>query len=64
MQECVDRGVRAQSLDFAQPIEVSAVRAAAEAMIMVTINVQAWRVVFVEWTADLAVDQLFADQVR
>ena len=64
MEDHVDRGVGTQSLDFAQPIEVSAVRAAAEAMIVVVIDVQARRVVVVEWAGDLAVDQLLADQVR
>ena len=55
---------RLEPFDFAQPIEMAAVCAATEAVIVIAINVQAGRVVFVERARDLAVDRLLADQVR
>ena len=64
VEDHVDGGVGAQPFDFAQPIEMIAVRAAAEAMIVVAIDVQAGRVVLVERASDLAVDRPLADQVR
>jgi hypothetical protein len=64
MENDVNGGVVIQALDFVQPIEVAAVRAAAVTVIVVAVDVQAWRViVIVKYAADFAIDRPLADQL-
>src|SRR5262249_48708659 len=62
--EELDRLLAAHPLDLHHPVDVVAVSAADEAVVMVVVDDQARGVIIMEGAANFAVDQRFADQIR
>src|SRR6516164_4183131 len=62
--EIFNRVSAAHTFDRNQPIDLVAVRTAAEAVVMIGIDAQARRAVFVKWTAHHPAAQWLRDQVR
>ena len=62
-REPLNGGVAIHSFHHHQPFDVVAVRAAAETVEMIIVDLQAWRVVGMEGAVDLAVTERLANQV-